>query len=339
MDGAQRAATLTGRLLAFSRQQPLQPRRVALSELVEGMGELLRVTLGEKIILRVASAADLWPIAIDVSQLENAILNLAVNSRDAMPIGGTLTIEIRNSVVETASDLAVGGEVEPGDYAVVGVSDSGEGMTPEVMARVFEPFFTTKPIGKGTGLGLSQVYGFARQSRGHVVIRSSVGEGTTIRLFLPRLTQLDEVASTEPLAAPPVAVAHGETILVVEDEEMVRAFAVSALREGGYRVLEAADGPSALILLAAHSEVALLFTDVVLKGPMNGSALAKAASRHRRLPVLFTSGYSRDAVVQDGRLAPSVELLQKPFTSEMLLRQVRRVLDATAPAHPETIAG
>ncbi len=339
MDGAQRAATLTGRLLAFSRQQPLQPRRVALSELVEGMGELLRVTLGEKIILRVSPTVDLWPIAIDVSQLENAILNLAVNSRDAMPNGGTLTIEMRNSVVETASDLAVGGEVEPGDYAVVGVSDSGEGMTPEVMARVFEPFFTTKPIGKGTGLGLSQVYGFARQSRGHVVIRSSVGEGTTIRLFLPRLTQLDEVAPTEPLAVPPVAVAHGETILVVEDEEMVRAFAVSALREGGYRLLEAADGPSALILLAAHSEVALLFTDVVLKGPMNGSALAKAASRHRRLPVLFTSGYSRDAVVQDGRLAPSVELLQKPFTSEMLLRQVRRVLDATAPAHPETIAG
>ncbi len=339
VDGAQRAATLTSRLLAFSRQQPLQPRRVALNDLVGGMGELLRVTLGEAVALRVHSADDVWPVAIDASQLENAILNLAVNSRDAMPDGGTLTIETQNSVVSAVSGLAVAGEVEPGNYAVVSVRDTGEGMTAEVMAQVFEPFFTTKPVGKGTGLGLSQVYGFARQSGGRVVIRSVVGQGTTIQLFLPRLAQTDEVAPEILPPATPVGGARGETILVVEDEDMVRAFAVSALREGGYRILEAADGPSALILLAAHPEVALLFTDVVLKGPMNGCALAKAASRHRRLPVLYTSGYSRDAVVHDGRLDPGVELLQKPFTSDALIRQVRGLLDAAAVPMPRTMAG
>ncbi len=339
VDGAQRAATLTSRLLAFSRQQPLQPRRVALDDLIGGMGELLRVTLGESVALRVRSAEDIWPVAIDASQLENAILNLAVNARDAMPDGGTLTVETQNSVVGRASDLAANSEVEPGDYAVVGVQDTGEGMTAEVMAQVFEPFFTTKPVGKGTGLGLSQVYGFARQSGGHVVIRSAVGQGTTIRLFLPRLAQADEIAPQVATAALPVAGARGETILVVEDEDMVRAFAVSALREGGYRILEAADGPSALILLAAHPEVALLFTDVVLKGPMNGCALARAASRHRRLPVLYTSGYSRDAVFHEGRLDPGVELLQKPFTSDALIRHVRSLLDAAAPAYPKTMAG
>ena len=339
VDGAQRAATLTSRLLAFSRQQPLQPRHVALNELVTGMGELLRVTLGATVVLRVHPAAELWPVAIDASQLENAILNLAVNSRDAMPDGGTLTIETENGVVVALSDLAAGGEVEPGDYAVVSVRDTGEGMTSEVMAQVFEPFFTTKPVGKGTGLGLSQVYGFARQSGGHVVIRSAVGQGTTIRLFLPRLTQTDDVAPADVApSARPVPGALGETILVVEDEEMVRAFAASALREGGYHILEAADGPSALTLLAAHPEVALLFTDVVLKGPMDGCALAKAVGRHRRLPVLFTSGHSRDAVVHDGRLDAGVELLQKPFTSDALIRHVRSLLDSAAAARRRTMA-
>ena len=340
VDGAQRAATLTGRLLAFSRQQPLQTQRVLLNDLVTGMGELLRVTLGANVALNVHPAAEVWPIAIDASQLENAILNLAVNARDAMPDGGTLTIETHNSLVSAASDLAVGGQVAPGDYVVVSVIDNGQGMTAEIMAQVFEPFFTTKPVGKGTGLGLSQVYGFARQSGGHVVIRSAVGQGTTVRLFLPRLAEsaVEAPAEVLPLVLP-VARASGETVLVVEDEDIVRAFATSALREEGYRVIEAADGPSALILLAAHPEVALLFTDVVLKGPMNGWALAKAATRHRCLPVLYTSGYSREAIVDDERLHPGVELLPKPFTSETLIRQVRCLIDATAVASPSTMAG
>ena len=340
VDGAQRAATLTGRLLAFSRQQPLQPRRVALNDLVDGVGELLRVTLGASIVLRVRPATEVWPVAIDVSQLENAILNLAVNARDAMPEGGTLTIETQNSQVSAGSALAVGGEVEPGDYAVVSVGDTGQGMTAEIMAQVFEPFFTTKPVGKDTGLGLSQVYGFARQSGGHAVIRSEMGRGTTIRLFLPRLIQGEDVAPAEVSpSAPPAARARGETILVVEDEDIVRTFAASALREQGYRVLEAADGPSALILLSAHPEVALLFTDIVLRGPMNGWALAKAATRHRRLPVLYTSGYSRESVVSDDRLHSGAELLPKPFTSETLVTQVRCLLDTSALASPSTMAG
>ena len=339
VDGAQRAATLTGRLLAFSRQQPLQPRRVALNDLVGGMGELLRVTLGASVALRVRFAAELWPIAVDVSQLENAILNLAVNARDAMPEGGTLTIGTENSLVSAAAASVVGGAVEPGDYVVVSVCDTGHGMTAEIMAQVFEPFFTTKPTGKGTGLGLSQVYGFARQSGGQVVIDSEVGRGTTIRLFLPRLLQNEDVAATEVApVAQPIARARGETILVVEDEDIVRTFASTALREQGYRVLEAADGPSALILLSAQPEVALLFTDIVLKGPMNGWALAKAATRHRRFPVLYTSGYNHESVGVDDRLQTGVELLQKPFTSETLIRQVRCLLDNVARMSPSTMA-
>ena len=256
VDGAQRAATLTSRLLSFSRQQPLQRERVALDVLLAGMKDLLHITLGETIALHVATPAEVWPVAVDVSQLENAILNLAANSRDAMPSGGTLTLTTQDCVVSATTDLAAAGEVEPGEYAVVSVRDTGEGMSAQVMAQVFEPFFTTKPIGKGTGLGLSQVYGFARQSGGHVVIRSVVEQGTTIRLFLPRLapTELTEPADIAASAAPRIAAARGETILVVEDDDMVRTFAVSALREAGYRILEAEDGPSALTLLAANPE-------------------------------------------------------------------------------------
>ncbi|HYF57148.1 MAG TPA: ATP-binding protein [Salinarimonas sp.] len=326
LEGARRAATLTHHLLAFSRQQPLDPKPLDPNRLVAGMSELLRRTLNEAIGIETVLAGGLWRAHADPNQLENAILNLAVNARDAMPDGGKLTIETANAALdETYAGSRT--DVRAGQYVLVSVSDTGLGMPREVLERVFEPFFTTKPVGKGTGLGLAQVYGFMKQSGGHAAIYSEPGQGTTVKLYLPRYRGADEVVDrAEPgMEQPPPG--SGETILVVEDDDMVRRFTVEALGEAGYRVLEAGDGPAGLRLLDADPRIALLFTDVVLAGQLNGRKLADEALRRRPdLRVVFTTGYTRNAIIHHGRLDEGVNFLGKPFTSSDLLHKVRTVL-------------
>jgi PAS domain S-box-containing protein len=325
--GAQRAAALTQRLLAFSRRQPLDPKPVDISRLVSSMSDLLRRTIGEQIAIEAVLAGGLWRAHADPNQLEVAILNLAVNARDAMPDGGKLTIETANAYLDEA--YAAGqAEVVPGQYVVICISDTGAGMTKEVLARAFEPFFTTKDIGHGTGLGLSQVYGFVKQSGGHIRIYSEPHEGTTVKLYLPRLHGEIEPADVESGARPPRS-ADAETILVVEDDEDVRTYSKEILRELGYSILEAANGQAALRVLDAHPEIQLLFTDVGLPGGMNGRQLSDEARRRRpRLKVLFTTGYARNAIVHEGRLDPGVQLITKPFTYAALASKLRDVLDA-----------
>ena len=332
LDGATRAATLTHRLLAFSRQQPLAPEPVDANALMAGLSDLLRRTLGERYEMKTVLAGDLWQTLVDRNQLESALVNLAVNARDAMEEGGRLTIETANTALDKAY-AATRPEVAAGHYVMVSVSDTGSGMPADVIAQAFEPFFTTKPVGKGTGLGLSQVYGFVRQSGGHCAIYSEVGRGTSIKLYLPRLHGAPETPRTEPPdPAEPAPAATGETILVVEDEPLVRAFTVSVLREAGYTVAEAEDGPGALAMLASLGNVALLFTDVLLKGPLDGRELADEAHRARPdLAILFTTGYTRNAIVHQGRLDAGTELIGKPFTAEALARTVRRILDMRVP--------
>ena len=327
MRGTQRAASLTQRLLAFSRQQPLDPKPADLSRLVSSMSDLLRRTLGEQIAIETVLAGGLWRVNIDANQLEIAIINLAVNSRDAMAAGGRLTIETANVRLDEgyASKQA---EVVPGQYVMLAVSDTGSGMSAATTARAFEPFFTTKDVGHGTGLGLSQVYGFVKQSGGHVKIYSELGSGTTVKIYLPRLyaDQSSAVAETIP------KVARGnakEIILAVEDDPDVRTQTTGALRELGYRVLEAGNGKEALEILAVQPHVDLLFTDVGLPGGMNGRQLAEAAQKLRRkLKVLFTTGYARNAIVHDGRLDPGVQLITKPFSFAGLSQKLRDMLDA-----------
>jgi PAS domain S-box-containing protein len=327
MQAAQRAATLTHRLLAFSRRQPLDPKPIDANVLVAGMSDLLRCTLGETIVLETVSADDLWRTKADPNQLENAIVNLAANARDAMPGGGKLTIETVNAYLDETDVEFLAEPVPAGQYVLIAVSDTGTGMDRATMEKVFEPFFTTKEVGKGTGLGLSQVYGFVRQSNGHVTINSTPGEGTAIKIYLPRLlTAIEEVV--EGAARPPaIVMGAGETILVVEDERDLRTYTTEALRDLGYRVLEAADATAALEILEQHPEVELLFTDVVLAGGMNGRALAdEVAQRRPGLPILFTTGYTSNAIVHDGQLDPEVHLIGKPFTSAELAAQVRHML-------------
>ena len=328
LEGAHRAAALTARLLAFSRQQPLQPVRVEAGQLVEGMSDLLRRTLGETIIVETRQAVDLWPTLADPNQLENAILNLAVNARDAMPDGGRLLIETANADLDALYSEAHA-DVEAGAYVMISVSDTGSGMTPEVIANAFEPFFTTKEIGKGTGLGLSQVYGFATQSGGHVAVESMIGQGSTFRLYLPRLLRTDrpDIEAPSVAAVQPIEGANGQTILVVEDEPMVRQLSVAILEEAGYRVFEAEDGPTALEIARRHGDIALLFTDVVLGGPMNGRVLADRIREERPdLPVLFTTGYTPDAIMNDGRLEDDLNVIGKPFTGAILVKKVNELM-------------
>ena len=329
--GADRAAALTQRLLAFSRRQPLQPRATDVNKLVTGMTELLDRALGETVELQVVAGAGLWRVEVDPNQLENAILNLAVNARDAMsgeggPTGGKLTIETTNSMIDEAY-AAQANEVAPGQYVLISVTDTGEGMPPEVVAKAFDPFFSTKEVGKGTGLGLSQVYGYVKQSGGHVAIYSEAGHGTTIKLYLPRLIAEMNAGEEEEAEALP-ALQGQETILVVEDDDDVRIYTVDSLRELGYRVLEAHDGASALRLLERQEEpVKLLLTDVVMPG-MSGRELAdQARAAWPEMQVLFTTGYARNAIVHGGRLDPGVELLPKPFTYDALAAKVREVLE------------
>ncbi len=337
LDGANRAAALTARLLAFSRQQPLQPVQLEANRLVAGMSDLLRHTLGETIAVETVLAGGLWPTLADPNQLESALLNLAVNARDAMPDGGRLTIETANSSLDEAYARA-NADVAPGQYVLIAVSDTGSGMGPDTLAQVFEPFFTTKPMGKGTGLGLSQVYGFSKQSGGHVGVYSELGHGSTFKLYLPRSRVVARppaaVRNEGPAATDAVAGPDGgmPVILVVEDEAMVRRLSVTALEDAGYRVLEAGEGPAGLDILHREPAVALLFTDVVLAGPMNGRLLADAALALRPgLPVLFTTGYTRNAIIHHGRLDEGVNFIGKPFTSADLVAKVGVLLAALAP--------
>jgi PAS domain S-box-containing protein len=331
MRGAQRAASLTQRLLAFSRQQPLDPKPIDLSRLVTGMSDLLHRTIGEQISIETVMSAGLWRTNIDANQLEMAIINLAVNARDAMPNGGTLTIEAANVSLDERY-AASQAEVTPGQYVMLAVTDNGIGMSQDTVAKAFEPFFTTKDIGHGTGLGLSQVYGFVKQSGGHVKIDSEVGQGTSVKIYLPRLDTDESAPAAEPLSR--IAKGRdGETILAVEDDIDVRAHTSGILRELGYRVLEAANGVAALEIVQTHPEIDLLFTDVGLPGGMNGRQLAGAARNlNRKMKVLFTTGYARDAIVHAGRLDPGVQLIAKPFTYAALSAKVRDLLDARATA-------
>ncbi len=325
-EGATRAAALTQRLLAFSRQSPLSPEPVEGNRLVTDLTDLLTRTLGERIAVETVLSAGLWRAEADRGQLENAIVNLAVNARDAMEGGGKLTIETANAHV--GDDYAREADMAAGQYVLIAVTDTGTGMASDVLAKAFDPFFTTKPVGRGTGLGLSQVFGFVRQSRGHVRIYSEVGVGTTVRLYLPRFYGEQPTPTPRAALQPIRRGSPEEMVLVVEDEPRVRSFSTEVLRDLGYGVLHASNGPEALDLLAQGVRVTLLFTDVVMPG-MTGRELAdRALAMRPDLRVLYTTGYTRNAVVHNGVLDPGTRLLPKPFGVDELARKVREALDA-----------
>jgi signal transduction histidine kinase len=323
-DGANRASALTQRLLAFSRQQPLNPSAIDANKLVTSMTELLGRTLGEHVQIETVLGAGLWRTFADNVQLESAIINLAVNARDAMPEGGKLTIETANASVDAVYGAENG--VAPGQYIVICVTDSGTGMTPEIMAQAFDPFFTTKEVGKGTGLGLSQVFGFVRQSGGHVKLYSETGHGTTVKVYLPRFYG----AADEAEAPGSDVIRDGsrtESILVVEDDPRVRAFSSEALRELGYSVTTATNGADALRQIEAGLQIDLLFTDMVMP-EMNGRQLAEAAlARLPHIKVVFTTGYAPNAAVHNGVLEANEAHLHKPFTLDQLAAKIRAALD------------
>jgi CheY-like chemotaxis protein len=327
LQGAQRAATLTNRLLAFSRQQALEPQVIDANKLVAGTCDFLRRTLGEAVTLETVLAGGLWRTSADPNQLENALLNLALNARDAMPDGGKVTIETANCYLDQAYVAPLPEPVEPGQYVMIAVTDTGIGMDPATRQRAFDPFFTTKGVGKGTGLGLSQVYGFVRQSGGHVNIYSEVGEGTTLKIYLRRYSGAEDATERRDQAPTTPRAIGSETILVVEDDEALRTYTVDILVELGYGVISAHDGPSALEALG-RKQVDLLFTDVVMPGGMNGRQLADEAVRRRPgLKVLFTTGYTRNAIVHHGRLDAGVHMIGKPFSFGDLSAKVRALLD------------
>ena len=327
IEGAGRAATLTNRLLAFSRQQPLAPVALDPNRMVAGMAELIRGTLSETIRLETVLAGGLWRALVDPSQLENSILNIAINARDAMPTGGMLTIETSNAYLDDGyAEEHIG--VKAGQYVLISVTDTGSGMMPEVIAKAFDPFFTTKPPGKGTGLGLSQVYGFVKQSGGHVSVYSEPDMGTTIKIYLPRSYRTNEVRETAHVPVQKSPAGRGsEIILVAEDDERVSTLAVETLRELGYTVQHAADGEAALLQLDANPLVDLLFTDIVMPG-MDGRKLAERAMKdHPDLKVLFTTGYAPNSVVHNGTLDYGEDLISKPYSIDQLACKVRDVLD------------
>jgi signal transduction histidine kinase len=326
MEGARRAAELTARLLAFSRQQPLDPKPVDVNKLVGNMSEMLTRTLGGNIRLETVLAGGLWRMFADPPQLESAILNLCVNGRDAMTDGGKITLETMNAHLDD-SYAASHAEVRPGQYVAIAVTDTGTGMAPEVISRAFDPFFTTKKPGQGTGLGLSQVYGFAKQSGGHVKIYSEVGQGTTVKLYLPRYVGDETDVAPAPRFDRPVEGKPSEIILVVEDEAGVRQMSVQMLRDLGYTVIHASDAKQALTMVDSQPSFDLLFTDVVMPG-MNGKQLADLIKQQRTgLKVLYTTGYTRNAVIHNGMLDRDVSFLPKPFTIQQLATKVRQVLD------------
>jgi signal transduction histidine kinase/CheY-like chemotaxis protein len=327
MQGAERAAQLTARLLAFSRQQPLAPQALDANRLVGGMSELLRRTIGETIRFETVLAGGLWPAYIDPGQLESTLINLCVNGRDAMPDGGRLTVETGNAHLDEAY-AASHAEVKAGQYVVISVTDTGAGMPADVIERAFDPFYTTKGVGKGTGLGLSQVYGFVKQSGGHVKIYSEPGVGTTVKLYLPRHFGVATAPGVEQLAGELPRARDGEVVMVVEDEERVRHLSVDTLRELGYAVIHAEGPLEALDLLASNPRVDLLFTDIVMP-EMDGRKLAERAVAARPgLKVLYTTGYTRNAIVHNGVLDHDVHFIAKPFTIAQLAAKVRQVIDA-----------
>ena len=336
LEGVDRGGKLSSQLLAFGRRQPLDPVVVDLGQVLDRMQDLLHRALGESIDVRTHVVDDLWHTLVDVTRLENVILNIAINARDAMEHRGRLTMELQNTVVDAASHGRDDGLVA-GDFVVLTISDTGSGMSPEVQRRAFEPFFTTKAEGEGTGLGLSMVYGFMKQSGGHVTLYSEPGQGTTLRLYLPR--------SGDPLSDVPVANAtapargNGETVLVVEDDEAVRVTVVDTLTDLGYRVLRAADGQSAMTIVQSGVPIDLLFTDVIMPGPVASTQLAQRAQELiPGLRVLFTSGFTRDAIVHRDRLQAGVNLISKPYAREELARKLRQLLVDGPPASDATSA-
>jgi signal transduction histidine kinase len=328
LKAVERAAVLTRRLLAFSRRQPLEPKLIDANKLIAETSELLQRTLGETIALETVTAAGLWLIRADNHELENSLLNMAVNARDAMPNGGKLTIETGNTFLDDSYVGQIAETIPTGQYVMIAVTDTGIGMDAATRERAFEPFFTTKDVGKGTGLGLSQVYGFIRQSSGHVRIYSELGQGTTIKLYLPRQRGVVGEAEAEAARGAPPERGHGETILVVEDNDDLRAYSTSAISDMGYTVLEAATGKEALELIDSSPQIALLFTDVVLPGGMNGRQIVDEALKRRPLlKVLYTTGYTRNAIVHNGELDPGVQLIGKPFALVDLAAKLRAILD------------
>ncbi len=332
LDGVRRGAKLASQLLAFARRQPLEPKVLNVGRLITGMEDMLSRTIGESVEIETVVAGDLWNCHVDPAQVENALLNLVINARDAMDGVGRLTIEVGNA---TLDDACVGRhpDLVAGPYVRLSVTDTGAGMTPEVMARAFEPFYTTKPEGKGTGLGLAMVYGFVKQSGGHVQMDSQFGQGSTVRIYLPRVTTSEEALSPD---LPEPAGGGSETILVAEDDDAVRIGTVEMLRGMGYVVHACRDAASALAIVDGGTPIDLIFTDVLMPGALRSPEMARRAKERRPgIAVLFTSGYTQDAIVHDGRLDAGVELLVKPYTREALARKIRRLLGAR---HPPPLA-
>jgi len=335
LQGARSAAQLTRQLLAFSRRQTLEPTALDLNRLISGMSDLLRRTLGEEISVETIMAGGLWLTFADSNQFENALINICINARDAMPDGGRLTIETGNAYLDEAYTRKFG-DVAPGQYVVLSVADTGTGIPGEILDRVFEPFFTTKSRGEGSGLGLAMVHGFVKQSGGHMRIYSEAGHGTTVKIYLPRLMRTEQRAAaplaksendgTIPRAAPE------ETILVVEDNDGVREYAISSLEELGYKVLAAGDATEAMRLLESAHRVDLLFTDVILPSGSGRELADNVLERHPTLPVLFTTGYTRNAIIHQGRLDAGVQLIGKPYTQRGLAQKIRELLDAKSPS-------
>jgi PAS domain S-box-containing protein len=324
---ASRASSLTHRLLAFSRQQTLEPKVTDANRLVSGMEELVRRTIGPPIVLETVRAVGLWACFCDPNQLENAILNLCINARDAMPGGGLLTIETANTWVDEDGSRQL--DMPAGQYVAISVTDTGSGMTPEVLARAFDPFFTTKPAGKGTGLGLSMIYGFAKQSNGQARIYSEAGRGTTVRIYLPRRRgKASEETARKERVAPPRA-ASGQTVLIVDDEPTVRMLVGDTLAELGYQAIEVGDAASGLNVLESDARIDLLITDVGLPGGMNGKQMADVARRRRPdLKVLFITGYAENAALANGELEPGTHIISKPFAIDRLASRIKAVIDS-----------
>ncbi|MDH6269275.1 PAS domain S-box-containing protein [Rhizobium sp. SG_E_25_P2] len=323
LSATDRGAQLAAQLLAFGRRQPLAPKVVNLDRMVRDMDGLIRRSIGEGVEVDTVVAAGLWNTIVDPTNVETALLNLAINARDAMDGHGKLTIEIGNAVLDAS--YAQGADITPGDYVMLAITDTGAGMPPEILDRVFEPFFSTKPEGKGTGLGLSMVYGFVRQSNGHIRIYSEVGVGTTIRMYLPRSEASEEMSA---LSLAPLQGGH-ETILLVEDDDAVRETGVALLRDLGYSVLTARDAASGLAVIESGATIDLLFTDVVMPGPMKSTELARRAQAMLPgLAVLFTSGYTQNSIVHDGKLDSGIDFISKPYGRDQIARKVRQVLDA-----------
>jgi CheY-like chemotaxis protein len=328
-DAVRRGARLSSQLLSFARKQPLQPAPTSMALVLADMDELLKRAVGERVRIDLAIAPDSWNVKVDRQQLENVILNLTLNARDAMQDGGVLAVNVSNTVLTDAdaTSMQLGGK----DYVCVAFTDTGSGMSTEVRERAFEPFFSTKGVGKGTGLGLSMAYGFVKQSGGHIEIDSEPGRGASVTILLPRTTD----AAVEKPATPAATVAGGaETILVVDDEIAIQDNVAEILSTLGYRVLTASSADEAAVLLRQHRRVDLLFTDVIMPGTMNSPQLAEVARQlHPEIQVLFTSGYSENAVIQDGRLKQGVTLLNKPYSGDELARAIRAALSGSKQVH------